>query len=515
MSYSQQWLEDKYANRIVLVECTVYNVSEAEEQTVLFSNGGYLTADGVSHFAPLVMGGVTVSEKLNREGNVTMSVGDIAISNADGRFDAYLGDNYIWVNRPIVVYYGDPSWTVSSLTELRSGSVFKIVFNGIISDIGSSQNDVINIKLRDKLERLNTPVTEQKIGDYGVWAGGQQNQDQVTPLVFGEVHNITPTLVDPSMLEYRFSTGVNERLIEVRDNGIPLEAITANTAAGTFKLGAPSAGTITCSVQGIKNSIDLSTGSLLTSYTNNIANLVALITTQYGANSNNRLTASDLDLPELLTFASSNTQPVGLYLGDRDNVLSVCQQLVSSIGGQLFMTREGKLRIVRFGTALSGVANVSITPADILENTLQISERISVTASTKLGFCKNWTVQTGLLTAIPEQHKEMYAQEWYTITAEDTSVKNRYKLDAEPAQKNTLLLKEVDASAEASRVNNLFKTPRTVYRFSGTPRLMSLVLGQAVTLTHPRFNLSTGKAGQVVGLNINWAAKSIEVEVLI
>lgn len=515
MSYSQSWLENQYANRIVLVECTVYNVSEAEEQTVLFSNGGYLTADGVSHFAPLVMGGVTVSEKLNREGNVTMSVGDISISNADGRFDAFLGDNYVWVNRPIVVYYGDPSWGVSDLNELRTGSVFKIVFNGIISDIGSSQNDVINIKLRDKLERLNSPVTEDKIGTYGVWAGGQQNQDQVTPLVFGEVHNISPTLVDPSMLEYRYSTGANERLIEVRDNGIPLEAIISDTATGTFKLGAPSAGTITCSVQGVKQSVDLTTGSLSAVYSNNIANLIALLCTQYGANSDNRLVAADLDLPQLLNFATSNTEYIGLYLGDRENVLSVCQQLAASIGGQLFMTREGKLRLLRFGTPISGVSSVSITTKDIIENTLQISERIPVSASTKLGYCRNWTVQTGLLTAIPEQHKEMFAKEWYTVTSEDTAVKARYKLDAEPIQKNTLLLKETHASTEALRLNNLFKTPKTVFRFSGTPRLMSLVLGQAVSITHPRFNLESGESGQVVGLNVNWATKSIEVEVLV
>lgn len=514
MSYSQTWLEDQYSNKIVLVECTVYDTVAASEINVFFSNGGYTTADGLTSFTPLAMGNIVVSEKLGREGNVSMSVGDIAINNADGRFDSYLGARYIWVNRPITVYYGDPSWIVADLATLRAGTVFAIIFSGTIADIGSSSKDTINIKLRDKLERLNTPVSDVKIGTYGVWAGGQQNQDQNSPLVFGEVHNITPILVDPSTLEYRFSTGNSERLIEVRDNGVPITAITEDLANGQFRLASPSVGTITCSVQGVKKSINLSTGAVENTYSNNIASLIALICRDYGSNASNRLSASELDLAQLASFAASNTQSVGIFLSNRENVLSVCQSIAASIGAQIYMSRTGKLRLLRFGVPES-ITSVSITESDIIKDTIKIVERIPVTASTKIGYARNWTVQTGLLTAIPEQHKEMFSEEWYSKTVEDSSVKSLYRLEGDPQQKDTLLLTDTDASTEATRLNNYYKTPKTVYGFTGKARLLSLQLGQPVTLTHTRFGLSSGVSAQVVGLVPNWATQTIEVEVVV
>jgi hypothetical protein len=492
----------------------VYKISEDEELSVYFSNGGYMTTDGNTHFVPLVMGNVSVSEKLSREGNVSMSVGDIAVNNSDGRFDEYLGTDYVWVNRPITVYYGDPSWNAADISEIQAGTIFNIAFTGIIADISSSGNDTINFKLRDKLERLNTPISDGKIGTYGTWAGGQQNQDAFSPLVFGEVHNMTPILIDPSTLEYRFNTGSSERLIEVRDNGIPITALTENLTDGTFKLHSPAYGTLTCSVQGVKKSVNLGSGAALTTYNNNIANLVAMITTQYGSNADNRLTSSELDLTSLGAFAG-NTEYVGIPITDRQNVLAVCQQLVASIGGQLYMTRQGKLGVLRFGTTISGSGISAITELDIVKDSISIAERIPVTAATKIGYCKNYTVQQGLQTAIPDAHKEMFALEWYSVTSENSTVKTRYKLEADPVQKDTLLLKSTDASTEAARLNGLYTSPRTIYRFTGTPRLMGLVLGQSVTLTHSRFSLSSGASGQVVGLNINWAQHSVEVEVLV
>lgn len=514
MSYSLEWLENQYANRILLVECTVYKVSEDAELAVYFSNGGFLTSDGVTHFQPLVMGSVSVSEKLNKDGNVTMSVGDIAINNSDGRFDEYLGTDYVWVNRPITVYYGDPSWTVADLATLQGGSVFNIAFTGIITDIGSSGKDTINFRLRDKLEKLNTPISDGKIGTYGTWAGGQQNQDAFSPIVFGEVHNMTPLLIDPSTLEYRFNTGSSERLIEVRDNGIPITELTENLSQGTFKLHSPAYGTLTCSVQGVKQSVNLSTGAIESTYSNNIANLVALITRAFGSNSLNRLAANELNLTNLSAFAA-NTEYVGIPVTDRQNVLAVCQQLVASIGGQLYMSRAGTLGILRFGTTVAGAGVSTITEKDIVANSISIAERIPVIAATKLGYCKNYTVQQGLQTSIPDAHKEMFATEWYTTTVEDSGVKTRYRIEGDPAQKDTLLLKSTHAQTEATRINALYSAPRTIYKFTGIPRLMALVLGQGVTLTHSRFGLSGGVSGQVVGLNINWAQHTVEVEVLV
>ena len=133
----------------------------------------------------------------------------------------------------------------------------------------------------------------------------------------------------------------------------------------------------------------------------------------------------------------------------------------------------------------------------------------------KIGYAKNWSVQDSLDTGIPQEHKDLFAKEWLTTTSEDVTTKTNYRLDAEPEQIDTFLLTESDASSEATRRLNLFKTPRHVISFSGTPSLIELQLGDAVTITHPRLNLSGGKAGMVIGMSVDWQNLLVDVEVLI
>lgn len=78
-----------------------------------------------------------------------------------------------------------------------------------------------------------------------------------------------------------------------------------------------------------------------------------------------------------------------------------------------------------------------------------------------------------------------------------------------------MLLRAVDAQAEALRRLNLWKTQRTVYRFTGYAHLLTLELGQALTLTAPRFGLDAGKTGMVIGLQSDWINRRVTVEVLI
>jgi len=518
MAYSQEWLESPTAIRGVLVEVTVKDVVNGIDVTKYLSNIGYLTEDAITSYLPVIAGTVQVTETLSIDGSTSMSFGDIEILNVNGELDDWLDSTkYIWVNRNIQIYYGDPSWVCTNLASVHA--TFEKVFDGVVADIDSKAANRLNIKVRDKLERLNTAITEHKLGTYGTWGSGQTNQDTIIPLVFGEVHNVQPLLIDPSQLEYSVNDGSTERLIEVRDNGMPIfnntvyMGASVNLTTGKFKLSRALAGTCTVSIQGVKQSINLSTGNLLATYNNNIANLVALIVTQYGKSST-RFSSTDLDLVNLNNFATSNTQSVGIVVTDRTNVLVACQQLADSIGAQIFMTRKGLLQLLRLGVPTSDTS-VSITSSDIIFNSLSITNRSLVVSSTSLGYCKNFTVQDPLLTAIPTNAKDLFAKEWLPVTVTDTSVNNNYLLSTDPIQKDTALQIGTEALAEATRLNNFFKVPRTTFTFTGTAKLLSLKLGQQVTLTHPRFGLSQGKTGQVIGLTPNWSTSTIVIEVLI
>lgn len=531
MSYSQawlDWLEDPSAIRGLLVEVEVYDVIAATNITLYLSTMGYVTTTADVAYNPILNNSIQLTESLDIQGNSAgLSYGDLEINNPTGELDSWLDyTKYVWVNKSVNIYHGDPRWVCSNLASVRS--TFQLIFSGIVADIDSRSRTSINIKLRDKLERLNTPLTETKLGSTGTWASGQNNTESIRPLVFGEVFNIEPLLMDPVSFTFMFNNGLSELLIEIRDNGVPVYSHngtsvtinadvpnTVNLTAGTFTLSRPLAGTCTVSVQGVKNSINLSTGALVSgSYVNNVANLIALIVTQYGKSST-RFTAADLDTSNLSAFESANQQKVGVVISDRENVLSICQQLASSIGAQMYINRFGQLQLLKIGVPTADTT-VAITDDDIIHFSLSVVNKLEVSAATSIGYCKNWSPQSGLITGIPDDHKNIFAAEWPNpkVSSDSTTIL-RYSLDSLPVQKDTLLISESQASTEAARLTAYYKIPRTVYKFTGTSRLLSLKLGQAITLTHNRFNLSSGKSGQVVKLSPDWLNGTIEVEVLI
>lgn len=521
MAYSQAWLEDPSAIRGIFAEITVYDVLATTDITVYLSTIGYTTTTADVSYLPIIVGGINITETLAIDGQATLSFGDIEVSNIKGDYDSWLDPSkYVWSNRPIKIYLGDPRWVTGDLAAIHID--FELVFDGVVNDIDSRGTTKLNFKIRDKLERLNTALTESKLGTYGTWASGQTNQDTILPIVFGEVFNISPMLIDPALLEYSFNNGNSELLIEIRDNGIPIYnsgipgGASVNHTTGKFTLTKRPSGVVTASVQGIKDSINLGSGALVAgTYANNVANLVALIATQYGKTTT-RFSASDLDLINLAAHSSAYPESVGLYISDSANTLVACQQLASSVGSQLFITRKGKLQLLRIGSP-TPVTSVDITTSDILYNSLNVSSRTQVVAATKLGYCKNYTIENDLLTSIPVSHKDMYksTNEWYTKTVIDSTVRTSYKLEADPVQKDTLLLVGSEALAEATRLNNLYKVPRVTYKFTGTSKLLSLQLGQAVNIIYPRFGMDSGVVAQVVSLSPRWGTSTIEVEVMV
>ena len=241
--------------------------------------------------------------------------------------------------------------------------------------------------------------------------------------------------------------------------------------------------------------------------------LVQRIATGYGVAAN-RFTADDLDTASLAAFDAAHPQPVGLFVTDRSNVLTVCQQLTASLGAQMAMSRTGLLRLLQLSFPPVGTP-VAIPRSAQIDRTLHIVGRSSVTAAVRIGYCRNWTVQPGLLTTIPAAHKDSFADEWWTVTSVDAAVQAQYQLGAEPVQQDTLLLTRFDAQAEADRRLARDKVVRTTYQFEGTATQLALELGQAVTLFSSRFGLADGALGIVTSLAPNWQTCHVTVEVTI
>ena len=482
-----EWLQHPSAARMVLIEAQV-NVA-GQEATRYLSSWPYVTGEddvpASIEYMPWATSGLAFTEQVSLSGEAGLSGGDIELDNADGALDGWLAD--VWRNRAIKVWTGDPSWPRAD---------FRLVFDGILDSVVSTSRESLTMVLRDKLQRLNTQITEAKLG------GTSPNKDAILPIPFGECHNVSPLLTNPATLEYGFLGSV-ESIAEVRANGKPV-AVAVDNATGRFKpITNPQAQVITVSVQGDKGA----------GYAPRIAPLVQRIATGFGKETD-RFTLGDLDLANLAAFDAAHPQLVGLYLADRGNQAQAIQQLAASVGAQAIMSRAGQLRLVQIALPGTGVPE-DIGPDQMKEHSLHPVQCLPVVAAVKIGFDKNWTVQAGLTTSIPPEHADLYATEWLTETVVDEAVRTRYRLSDDPVQIDTCLKTRADAQAEAARRLALNSVPRTIYEFDGEPEMMLLELGQAVTLRDERFGLQEGMPGVVVLLSRFWLTGRVTVGVLV
>lgn len=523
MSFSTQWLQDPTAIKILLVEIYAFSIEADLEVPFYFSTSGYLTSDASVYFKPGLSSQFQIRESLSTSNSISISYGDIEIDNSKGDFDSLLDPSkYVWSNRPVKVYLGSSSWLSANLEDFKSK--FLLVFDGVVQDIDAKDRYSINFKVRDKLQKLNVSVTELKIGEYGTWAGGQQNNDNLKPVCIGEVFNIEPVLIDPAPAsgasEFMLSSNPIERLIELRDNGTPVynaslvSGATVDLANAKFTLAKPLAGTCTATLQGIKGYVSLSPLEYQNAvYYNDILNAVLLLATQYGT-LDSVVGLAELDVDNLLEFKNNNPYPVGIYLDSRENLLSLITRILASVGAQIIFNRFGKLQIKQLGVYTSDPI-AYINKSDIVQGTFNVRSRTGVVASHKLAYSKNYTVQSGLLTAIPQGHKDNFETEWSTTTSSNDPVKSLYKLNIEPTQKETVLIREQDAQAEARRLTDYYSTPRTVYSMRVIGSLLLLNVGQEVVLKFDRFGLNEGKSGQVISTAPNWVEGTNDIEVII
>jgi hypothetical protein len=481
------WLKDQAAVRTVLIEA-VARIGGVET-TVYMSTIAYNTAPtdvpSNTHYMPIASVGVLFTEELSLTGDGALSAGDIEVANYNGERDAWL--DYVWTNRPFKAFIGDVRWPRAS---------FRPIFDGIVADIAPGGREKLLLKLRDKLQRLNAPLSEAKLG------GNTENADAPIPLAFGELHNVTPLLVNPATRQFQVHGGAVEGIFEVRDNGIPID-VDVDNATGTFTLRYESRGAVTVSLQGDKAG----------AYVNTVAGLVRRLVTGYGKPTE-RFAEADLDTASLAAFDAQHPAPVGLYAPDRLNVLAACQMLAGSVGAQLSMSRLGKLRLIQLALPAPGPV-VEVRPQHMIERSLVPIGRTGVVGAVKLGFNKNWTVQRGLVTNIPEEHKDLFASEWLTTTQADAAVQAAHRLNGEPKQEDTMLLRRVDASAEAQRRLDLWKVPRMTYEFEGMPELLLLELGQAIRVYHPRYGMQAGVSGMVVMLGRDWKTGRVKVRFVV
>jgi hypothetical protein len=468
------WLDDDGAQRVTLYR--IGCISGGVQITRYLSNRDY-TGSSSTPYAAIIAKDLEIRQSISMDGEAKLSAGDVDVHNIGGEIDSWYDD--IWTNQNAEVLVGDVRWAESDFRQMAICTLDRIA-------PGGSRN-VVTLKFRDAQQRLNTPVSEARMGN-GV----------LLPVALGEVPNMTP-VYDSASGKWYYHCRAAEGLIEPRTAGKSRSSdVTDDEANGRFGFNdAVGPGTLTCSVQGDK------TGGV---YRNTIASLVQLLATSYGKAST-RMSASDMDTAGLAAFDSANPQPIGLGLLERTNVIDACAQLAASKGAQVIPSMLGKLRLIQYAIPASATLSIPLSMQVKKDgrSTLALVDISKVAAAVQIGFCRNYTPEANLQTSIPPEHKQMFAQEWQTYTTPvDVPTQDAYSLYGDPVMEPTCLLTAADAQDEANRRLALKKVAHPTYRVELTPAGLLVQLGEARNLFGDRYGLSAGKPGLVTSLTVNF-----------
>lgn len=443
-------------------------------------------------------------------GQFATGTGRLTISNADADYD-FLPLSYAIDGRPITIRVGRPDRAYAETMPLA-----KLTASGWNID-----TDQISIDLEDLSYKLEVPMQPNTYGGSGGADGGTDLAGKRKPLVFGNARNISPVLLVPNLLIYQAHDGAMQSIDAVYDRGVALTpagevadyaALAATSvsagqfktclAAGLFKLGSSPSGTVTADVKG-----DATDGYLVRT-----ADIVRWAL-------RHRTVLSDPGDLSVASFDQVNAvqpAPIDYFLGPDDNltVAAFIQAIMGGIGGWGGHRLDGTFE-VRIFQAPSGAPVASFTRDDMI---VDIKREPLPEAYRpprwrwRVPYARCWTVQTDLAGAVTATRKAFVAEPYRLAEATSSTIltDHPFAQDRDPVQ--SYFSNASDAAAEATRLINLFKTTRAIYRMTLARRALRREMGDVIEVTHPRFDLRSGRVMTILewGLRMQFADNGID-----
>ena len=415
------------------------------------------------------------------------------------------------------------------------------------------------LRAADLTARLEQSMQQETYAGTGGLEGPEELKGRPKPTGFGLNRNAEPVLVDATLLVYQLHDGAIEAVDAVRDAGVPLVFEGDIAAPGTgletaeerlqaLAFGDSLGGTVLPTPDGTLDSGDRATllgvfdagseetGNLLTTpisggayktdlskglirlgavpagqltvdfkgdnaggYVDDAANIVRRIVTT-------RLGASNLDDPTDLepgTFgrlAIDQPATVGFYSSGDVEAAAALDAIMTGIGGTWGFSRLGGLEVRRLEAPSAG--GIALDTSNV-----ESIERLATDPPAwrrRVGWRRNWTVQreADLAGSVVAADREFFAAETRWAEESDTSIQTAH-VNARDAVTAALFDLQADAEAEAARLETLHGTARDRYRVAILRGALQFWLDTDVTLTWPRWDLSSGKDFIVVGIEHN------------
>lgn len=448
-------------------------------------------------------------------GESEMSGGTITLNNADGSLD-YLFD-YGYAGRPVAVYVGDGD----------AFSDYRLYFNGVIDALelnySRSGSGSITLTVRSQKKLFDKAIqTDYYLGTNSGSTGnegesGSSIVNQLKPLCFGEVKNITPVLVNAAGLRYQVHDGAIQAVDAVYANGVALTAsgsptppagnYYANLTTGVITLGSNPAGqTITADVKG---------GKFSGTYQNKASAIVyGLLKDYYG------LADVGIDTAAVTALNAAAPYAVGVYLSgiskpeadqaDSLTYASVFDTLMQAIGGWWGFNTANLFTVGQFVPPDALMPVVSFDPYDLIDIELvKNGDENSGVPLAKLTLLsqRNFTVQaSGLAGSVTVTRQAWLKDEYRANLAANATNATVYNAELARMTRTTHIVNAADAITETTRLMAIYQTSRKLFRVvidqAAVPA--ALDLGKAVTVAFPRFGMSSGKKLLVMAIKNNY-----------
>lgn len=507
--------DDANLQPVYAIIATPYDIDAAAETTVYLSGEAFTTSGSdtpaSTQFLGVVASPYNFANRLFQGGGLSglsvPSAGAIEVENFDRALDAWA--DYAWSNRTIEVYVGLREYITADPTTFR---YFGKVFSGVAESVELREKRIF-INIKDSRYKLDVPIQTTNYAGTGGLEGDDSIKGKPKPLVYGQVRQFEPVLIDPANLLYQFHDGSAQAVDAVRDKGAALSFVAdfANStlllasspgsgnystclAEGMFMLGASPAGAVTGDFRGDNG------GTL--GYQATTAGIIRKISTEQVG-----LSASELDLGSFSDLDSSNSSTVGIAVRTEEaKALDAVSRLVSGIGSFITFTRTGKLFLGRASspggqTAISTFDDTDIVPeVDGGEFTRTRAARPAFRV--RLGYKPYWKTLSpnDVVGSVSDADRADFGEAFRYETDEDATLTTTYP-DAEILTIDSLLDLSADASAEATRLLNLYATGRNVWSLRILKGLFKYELSDIVEidLVNNIYGLNTAKQFIVVG----------------
>lgn len=505
------------ATRLITVEITAAIDAAGTEQTFYFSDARFATQPtdtpaNVAFDDSLLDPGsvsVTVFGDGRTGGGTRLSLGEVRLANADGRYDDWLG--YGFDGRAVVIRRGIPG---------AYPAAFETIFTGTIKGRPTVNTREAVLALLDKQHIFERPVLASRYGGTNVLPNGIDGTaddlaGRAKPRLYGRVFNESPPCVNTSKLVYQISDGRIASVEAVYDRGEPLVFGADRADSGALLSTAPASGSYdTCLAEGLfrlgadptgEVTFGATQGAAATDRT--AAQLLLTLALEAG------VTAGEIAGEDATGLASDAPAVLGLWVSnDGDTFAKVMDRIAESVGGFYGFDPSGVLRMGRL-VEPAGDPVISLEEFDILAIERRPARDGDVpTWSYTVRHSRVGTVQaTDLAGAVDPARRAFLGSEYRAQRAEDPTVKAKHLLAAEGSV-DTALTEAADGANEASTRQALHGVARDFYDVTVNAEVLlgiSLRLTAIIELIHSRFGLSDGRLFVLLGIRLELARNRV------